>query len=103
MRNITKDILDNAKEYFSNFGFQEEQISSLLQKGERDIETLIDEVEEILSKSSIDLNLLNSKLHALKGLILQLGSTEIGNKINESRNSLDNSETIKRLKELLLD
>ena len=101
MREIVKNISDFAKEYFTNFGLSKEEISYLVDKAINDLDRLIDETEEILKEDNIDFERLDKNLHAIKGLILQLGSEKLANEINSFRDAIDKDETLYRLKKLL--
>lgn len=101
MSRLIDDILLNAKSYFRGFGFDDGDIEYLLQKGRRDLEMLVQEVNSILESNPVDMELLDKKLHALKGVIMQLGSSDIAMKINQMRDALNNQDTIDNLKEII--
>lgn len=101
MDNIIEKILSDAKSNFENFGFEEDDITYLLNKARDDLEKQFSDLKQILEKPSIDIDKLDKSLHALKGLIMQLGSIELANKINSYRELLESNQDLEDLKNTL--
>ncbi len=101
MDNIIEKILSDAKSNFENFGFKEDDITYLLNKARDDLEKQFSDLKQILEKPSIDIDKLDKSLHALKGLIMQLGSIELANKINSYRELLESNQDLEDLKNTL--
>ncbi len=101
MDNIIEKILSDAKSNFENFGFEEDDITYLLKKAKNDLEKQFGDLKQVLEKPSIDVDKLDKSLHALKGLMMQLGSIELANKINSYRELLESNQDLEDLKNTL--
>lgn len=101
MKNIIKNILLESENNLKAFDLDQEDILYLLEKSKNDLEILIEDIENIINSSEIDTQILDEKLHALKGILLQVGSISLAKEINMCRSNIFNSDSIKKLKELL--
>lgn len=93
--------LENARKYFGRLGFNETQIETLLASAERDLRKELGRLKEILIASTPDAEGLNNSLHAIKGLLLNMGNTEAAKLFTELRADLQSSEGIEKIKKLL--
>ncbi len=101
MRTIINDTEVIAFDYLKAFGFDEEQINMLIAQGKKDLEINLENLNLLLQKDTISTEDVSNALHALKGLLFQLGNHKIAEKLNESRSDLENRETLKEIEELL--
>ena len=97
---IIETTLEIAKEKFKKFGFKDEQIAQLVTSGRKDLEQEISNLKEILHSSDIDTKVLNDSLHALKGLLLNMGNNQIADKLIELKNSEDTQLKIEQIKSI---
>jgi len=100
MLEIIETTLQLAKEKFEKFGFKEEQVSQLIESGRKDLEQEISKLKDILHSSDIDMKVLNDSLHALKGLLLNMGNNKIADKLIELKNSDDTQLKIEQIKSI---
>ncbi len=101
MKTIIDETEAMAFDYFKAFGFDEEQINMLIIQGKKDLVINLDKLKLLLQEDEISTEDVSNVLHALKGLLFQLGNHEIAEKLNESRSDLENKETLEEVKELL--
>lgn len=101
MEELIKASVACAKKRFAAFGFNETQTAPLLASGERDLRNELAMLAAILESSPLDVETLNRSLHAVKGLLLNMGNAEAAEMFTELRQQLDDSETIENLKVLL--
>ncbi len=103
MKKIISETEVMARDYFKAFGFEDEQINALISVGKRDLEKELTKLERLLHADLTALDDINNVLHALKGLLFQLGNHAVAEKLNEIRSHLDSEATIKEIAELLFD
>ncbi|SFV60004.1 hypothetical protein MNB_SV-3-688 [hydrothermal vent metagenome] len=101
MGTLMKESLDIAAEKFKSFGFNEEQINQLLATGKRDLEQEIEKLKTLLAEDSFNHEKINQSLHAIKGLLYNLGNNEAGDIMAELKNNQDSSEQINKIKKTL--
>jgi len=89
-----------AEERFKSFGFAPEQIEQLLSSGERDIRKEWMNLRSILSAETCDEEALNKSLHALKGLVLNMGNEALAEQLTELRTEENNQMKVETLKKL---
>jgi len=100
MIEIIETTLQLAKEKFGKFGFKEDQINQLISSGRKDLEQEISNLKEILNSNDIDMKVLNDSLHALKGLLLNMGNSTIADKLIELKNSDNTQLKIEQIKSI---
>ena len=86
--------------YLKAFGFSDEQVNPLVEIGIKDINNTLSKIEILLEETHPSIEELNNLLHALKGLLFQMGNTALGEKINEMRSHLSEDDILE-IKELL--
>ena len=101
MYSILKETEDLAYTYFSAFGFNDEEITSLIEHGKRDMLKELEKLHEVLEDSPSNREEINNRLHALKGLFSQLGNQILVTKINTLHEDLESEETLKELAQIL--
>jgi len=100
MSDLIEQTLHMATAKFKKFGFQDAQISQLIESGKKDLEREIQKLVSILSSDTLDFEALNNSLHALKGLLLNMGNDTIANKLIELRNGEDSDTKITEIKNI---
>jgi len=101
MEKLITETMSIASEKFKNFGFKEEQIDQLLASGKRDLEEEGKKLKVLLNEDTPDIEKINQSLHALKGLLYNLGNTKAGDMMTDLRNDPDIADHIEKIKEIL--
>jgi len=94
------DTLQIAQNKFKSFGFKDEQIEQLLTSGRKDLVSEFDKLKVILIQDEIDIKLLNDSLHALKGLLLNMGNDTLANNLIELKNNQNIQDKIDNIKSI---
>jgi hypothetical protein len=100
MSDLINETLNMAFDKFKKFGFKDEQIQQLVESGKKDLEQESQKLIEVLKAPSLDFEMLNKSLHALKGLLLNMGNSDIANKLIELRNGDDSEDKIAEIKKI---
>jgi len=100
MSNLIEQTLEIAFVKFKKFGFKDEQIQQLVKSGKKDLEKEIHNLTNILKSEQLDFTSLNDSLHALKGLLLNMGNEQIANKLIELRNDENSEDKIIEIKKI---
>ncbi len=103
MKNIINETEIIAQKHLSSFGFNEEQVSTLIVQGKKDLHKELAKLEVFLNVDTDFLEDINNVLHALKGLFSQLGNHEIAEQLNEIRESDIKQVRIKKISKLFFD
>jgi len=104
MKNIISKTEVIAYDYFKDFGFNEDQINSLIIQGKKDLHKELTKLETLLIHAdTVSIDDINNILHALKGLLFQMGNHELAEKLNEIRSKDEREVILKDLSELLFD
>ena len=90
-------------DYLTGFGFDEESVMKLLQQARKDLLSEMTKLENLLDAEDIVFEEVNNVLHALKGLLYQVGNHEVAEQINEIRSHLASQDTLDEIKSLLFD
>ncbi len=101
MNTLVEESLQIAAKKFENFGFQEEQVEKLLLSGRRDLEAEMEKLMQLLSEPEPDKEAIDKSLHALKGLLYNLGNIDAGDKMNDLREDESLHEQIEKLQAVL--
>ncbi len=101
MERLIDETLQIAQKKFSAFGFKEEQVTQLLASGKRDLENEIGKLEVLLEEENVSIDRLNQSLHALKGLLYNMGNTDAGDVMVDIRNSTDVTELVGKIRDIL--
>ena len=99
MEKLIEETIKNANQYFLGLGFQEDQIGALLESGKRDLTEEMTKLSNLLKEEEVNIDTINLSLHALKGLFLMMGNTQIADKLNDLRQ--ENAHNIVDIKMLL--
>lgn len=90
-------------EYLTGFGFDEDSVMKLLQQARRDLLNEMTKLENLLDSEDIAFEEINNVLHALKGLLFQVGNHEVAEQINEIRSHLASQPALDEIRNLLFD
>lgn len=102
MENIINETEAMAYDHFKAFGFNEEQINSLINQGKKDLQKELGKLKTLLSDSDkASLVEINNSLHALKGLFSQFGNHHIAEELNEIRSDDKSKAILKEISKLL--
>jgi len=102
MQDIIKKTQEIAYQHLASFGFEEEDIHPLIAQATKDLEENLSTLQHQLHADPVDKEGMGNTLHALKGLLFQLGNRAVAEQINELRMDLDSSESIDTITRLLL-
>ncbi len=104
MKNIITSTEVIAYSYFKGFGFNEDQINSLITQGKKDLHKELTKLETLLIHTdTMSVDDINNILHALKGLLFQMGNHDLAEKLNEIRSKDEREVILKDLSVLLFD
>lgn len=103
MKNIIDDTVVISYSYLKAFGFKDEQISLLIEVGKKDLHNELSKLKVLMDADTISLEDINNVLHALKGLLFQLGNHELAEKLNEIRSNLDSKVSLEEISKLLFE
>jgi len=97
MKKLISDTEEIAFNYLKAFNFKDEQIKQLIIQGKKDLSKELMKLKTVLQDDELSYDNINNILHALKGLLFQLGNHEAAERLTEIRSHLDNEETLKEL------
>ena len=104
MKNIINKTEIIAYDYFKDFGFNEDQINSLILQGKKDLHKELTKLETLLIHAdTMSIDDINNILHALKGLLFQMGNHDLAEKLNEIRSNDERKVILKEIPALLFD
>jgi len=100
MENLIQITLMIARKKMKSFGFDDEQVKQLLASGERDLKTEFARLASLLEGPSTPEEL-NKSLHALKGLLLNMGNEKLAERLIELKEFDDFEGKKKQLRALI--
>ncbi len=103
MKKIISETEVIAYDYLKAFGFAEEQIIPLVDQAKKDLQENLTKLEILLHEDTISIDDINHVLHALKGLLFNLGNHELAEKLNEIRSHLESDVALKEISQILFD
>lgn len=101
LEKLINETTEIARKHFQAFGFEDEQITSLLAAGQRDLTKELGKLQALLESDKIDIDVINLSLHALKGLFLNMGNIAVAEKLNELRQEGSTAERLAEIRALL--
>jgi len=101
MSSIIEESLQIATKRFEGFGFQPAQIEQLLISARRDMEKEIATLTALLEEEHVDMERINQSLHALKGLLYNVGNTEAGDLMIELKSDTNQEEALEKIRKRL--
>jgi len=102
MKKLLEDVEKIAYKSLMEFGFEEEDVLKLVKQAKKDLVNNLNKLELQLNKEPIDRVELSNILHAIKGLLFQMGDHSRAEQINEIREDIDSNESLNNIKNLLL-
>ncbi len=86
MRRIVAETEKLAYPYMKAFGFEESEVEPIVSKGLMELESTLERLEKLIaSPSADDRKEMDDILHAMKGLLSQLGNQALSERVNELR------------------
>jgi len=101
MERFIDETLQIAQKKFSAFGFKEEQITKLLDSGRKDLEKETAKLRSLIEEENVSIDQLNQSLHALKGLLYNMGNTAAGDVMSDIRSCADIAVLVEKVKKVL--
>ena len=101
MYKIIDDTESIALAHLTAFGFSEDQVKPLIVQAKKDMENELTKLQTLLDGKTVELEKINSVLHALKGLFFQVGNHEIAEQLNEIRSHIDSHDSLAEIKKAL--
>jgi len=99
MKKIVKKTVKKAKEYLSNYGFNDKKIEEMIELSISDMNKILDRLEQLLQNDKLDKKDTKKQLHALKGLVSQLHNLKLAKKIEQIENNIKREDLKKLLSE----
>ena len=96
-----RESMEQARGYFRGLGFNDDQIGTLLSSGEKDLGRELEKIGLLIAESPLDTEKLNSSLHAVKGLLLNMGCHDAAGLFNGLRENVASEANIDGIKELI--
>jgi hypothetical protein len=90
-----------AFDHLKAFGFQDEQIHSLVKQGKEDLLKGLTKLQKILKEETNSFDEIDDILHSLKGLSFQLGNHALANTFEEIEASSKDEVHLAKLKALI--
>lgn len=103
MKKIISETEVIAYDYLKAFGFAEEQVIPLIDQAKKDLQENLTKLKILLDADSISIDDINHVLHALKGLLFNLGNHELAEKLNETGSHPESEVALKEISQLLFD
>ena len=101
MEKVINETVEIARKHFKKFGFEDEQIVSLLESGKRDLTKELTKLQKLIEKELIEIDTINLSLHALKGLFLTMGNIAVADTLDDLRQESTDTLIIRKIKKLL--
>jgi len=101
MEEILAQTENIAFDYLKAFGFQDEQVHSLITQGKADLLKGLTKLKKILKEETNSFDEMNNILHSLRGLLFQLGNHTLAEDFSEIEASTKDIDTLNRLRTLL--
>lgn len=101
MKNIISETEVMAYEYLKAFGFGDDQIVPLITIGVKDLDKELKKLQNLVNADEVVAEDVNNVLHALKGLLFQLGNHPLAEKVNETRSDSISEVQLEEIRQLL--
>ncbi len=88
-------------EYLTGLGFPEDQVKPLLEQARKDLETEFTRLEELRTAPDPNAEKLDKALHAIKGLLFNLGNHELAERLEAIRHEQDVDRMLRDLDTVL--
>ncbi len=93
MDKLVATAVKRAHAVLSEYGFSEEQIDKLVKQGERDLRSECEKLQQLMRTPPHDWERIDDVLHALKGLLMNMGDTETAEMFTSYRKQIDAGDT----------
>ncbi len=103
MKKIISETEVIAYDHLKAFGFAEEQVIPLVYRAKKDLQENLTKLEILLYEDTISIDDINNVLHALKGLLFNLGNHKLAEKLNEIRSHFESKAFLEEISQLLFD
>ncbi len=101
MQRLIDETGEIAHARFGEFGFSDEQIATLVASGKRDLVKEFGKLQILLDQEPADIEAINDVMHALKGLLSNMGNMVLADKFIELRQESESGDIIAEIKDLL--
>ncbi len=101
MQKLIDDTTEIARRHFGGFGFSDDQIETLLASGKRDLVKEFNKLKPLLEKEPVDIEAINNSMHALKGLLSNMGNMALADKFIELHRKSEDGDILDEIKVLL--
>ncbi|GEM_PF-3075784 len=88
MYQLTAKTVETAGDFYRMQGLSEEQISLLVSLGEQNLDSELEKLDGLLKQSELQREEIDTILHALKGLLTNMGNVQAVAYITEIRHRL---------------
>ncbi len=100
MDSLIGKSLNIARAKFEKFGFSPDQTEQLLASGERDLRSETAHLKSLISSESLDTHKIDKSIHAIKGILLNMGNEKDAENMRELENE-NIDEKIDALRKIL--
>jgi Ni,Fe-hydrogenase I large subunit len=101
MKNLIHETEKKAYLYLQEFGFEENEVAPVVTKGLSELKSILEKLKNFLETSQEgDMEILDDLLHALKGLLFQLGNHEMADKVEKLREYDEMEKVCTELKQI---
>ncbi|BAF72782.1 hypothetical protein [Sulfurovum sp. NBC37-1] len=95
MQKLLDETEKKAYVFLKKFGFEEAKITPIVEKGKQNLETTLKDLEHLLSsEATYSDTKVDDVLHALKGLLGQMGNHKRSEEIEALRNHLERQKLV---------
>ena len=101
MEKLIDETVEIARKRFGEFGFSDDQVVKLLESGKRDLVKEFGKLQKLLEEEPEDIKAINLSMHAIKGLLLNMGNMALADKFIELRQEGESRNIITEIKTLL--
>ncbi|MEA3455566.1 MAG: hypothetical protein U9R26_03580 [Campylobacterota bacterium] len=101
MQKLIDDTVEIARKRFGEFGFSEDQVTTLLASGRRDLVKEFEKLQLLLEEKPVNIEAINNSMHALKGLLSNMGNEALAEKFTELRQESESRDIIAEIQVLL--
>ncbi len=101
MEKLIDDTVEIARKHFGGFGFSDDQTETLLASGRRDLLKEFGKLQLLLEVEPVEVEAINNSMHALKGLLSNMGNMELADKFIELRQESEDRDILDEIKVLL--
>ncbi len=101
MKRIIEKTETMAREYLTGFGFGEAQIEPLIAQAKNDLSREFVRLETLMESESADWEAFDKSLHALQGLLFNLGNHDLAERLETLREEEGVDTVVEKLRSIL--